>query len=317
MSTPSAVTVGNFDGVHTGHRLLFRELRRLAAERGLSSMAFTFREHPLALVAPERCPVPLQSVSAKEQSIRTCGVEPVIVPFNDGLRRMSAEEFMAMLSDRYSARLLLVGHDNRFGFHSHDKAVSQQQAMDRYRLIGERLGMEVVEGPVLPGVSSSEIRRSLSAGQPEKAAVMLGHPWQWTGAVVAGRQLGRTIGFPTANLVGDDPPPVIAPGVYAATATLPDGSVYPAMVNVGRRPTVSPASPCSAPPDAVCSGTDLTVEAHLIGFDGDLYGVRLTLAFVRRLRSECRFPSLEALRSALATDRLAALAALTQGAETY
>ncbi len=300
MNAPTAITVGTFDGVHTGHRLVFEQLRREAEQRGLHSAAFTFEKHPLALVAPERCPVPLQSVTDKAEAIRSCGVEPVIVPFTDTLRRMSATEFLSMLREEYGARLLLVGHDNRFGFRSHDHSVSQEQALAGYREIGRTLGMEVVAAAQLPGVSSSRIRALLAAGEPHEAAALLGRPWQWTGVVVRGQQLGRTIGFPTANLEGDNPPPAIGPGVYATVATLPDGTTVPAMVNIGHRPTVSNGNPA------------VTVEAHLIGYAGNLYGAAVTLSFVHRLRSERRFPSLDALRDALTADRDATLALIAQ-----
>lgn len=300
MNTPRAITVGSFDGVHTGHCLVFSELRKQAALRRLHSAAFTFKDHPLALVAPERCPVPLQSIREKENAIRACGVEPIIVPFTNELRRMSAAGFMAMLKERYNTRLLLVGHDNRFGFHSHDRTVTQQQAMEKYTAIGKDLGMEVLGAPELPGVSSSEIRRLLAQGEVEKAAGMLGRPWQWTGRVVRGQQLGRTIGFPTANLAGIEAPPALGPGVYAVTATLPDGTPCPAMVNIGSRPTVT----------ADNAPATISVEAHLIGYDGNLYGKPLTLTFMYRLRSEQRFPSIAALRTALAADRAATLALL-------
>lgn len=299
MNTPTAITVGNFDGVHTGHRLVFRQLCQEAGRRGLRSVAFTFERHPLALVAPERCPVPLQSVADKAQAIRRCGVEPVIVPFTDTLRRMTAPEFLAMLKERYDARLLLVGHDNRFGFRSHDRTVSQQQVLEQYTAIGHGLGMEVLAAPQLPEVSSSAIRRLLTDGYPGKAAAMLGRPWTWTGTVVHGQQLGRTLGFPTANLEATDVPPAIGPGVYAAIATLPDGTTRPAMVNIGHRPTVT-ATPLT------------TVEAHLIDYTGDLYDRPVTLAFIARLRSEQRFPSLDHLRAALAADRDATIALLTE-----
>lgn len=298
MKEPVAITVGNFDGVHTGHRLVFDELRRHAAQRGLHSAAFTFRNHPLAVVAPERCPVPLQSVEEKAQAIRACGVEPIIVPFTEELRRMSAAAFMTMLKERYGARLLLVGHDNRFGFHSH--TITRQEAMAQYQTIGKEIGMEVLSAPELPGVSSSAIRQLLAQGDVAHAAEMLGHPWQWTGKVVPGQQLGRTIGFPTANLAGIDAPPALGPGVYAAVATLPDNTRHPAMVNIGSRPTVT----------ADTASASLSVEAHLIGYTGNLYGLPVTLTFHHRLRAEQRFPTLDALRDALTADRAATLGLL-------
>lgn len=308
--------VGMFDGVHSGHRYLLDQLRLQAAERSLKPLVITFTNHPLAVIAPDKAPRLLSSPLEKAALIRRegfLGDEILLLPFDEKLRSTSAAGFLGMLRGRFDCAALLMGFNNRFGHDAPSDFAS-------YKQLAANAGIELIQARELPareGVSSSEIRRLIAAGEVADAAALLGRPYSLTGAVVRGKALGRTLGFPTANLHTPSTLILPAPGVYAATATIAPPLFpstvasrkasskaevsYPAMVNIGSRPTVDDP------------GAPLSVEAHIIGLpEGtNLYDCRLTLSFVDRLRSERRFASLEALRAQLHLDRAAAIEALS------
>ncbi len=287
---PRAATVGMFDGVHLGHRQVIGQLCAVAAERGLLPAVFTFDRHPLITIDPARAPKMLSTVEQKTQLIVDCGVRDVVVlRFDESLRNLTAAEFMSMLHTRYGVELLLVGHDHRFG-------KDRTQSFDDYCRIGESCGIKVVRADelVIPGcggpLCSSSIRKALAEGDIRLATRQLGHPFTIHGRVGHGRNIGHTIGFPTANLVPFLPDQQLpSPGVYAGSASTQDGVNHKAMINIGTNPTVS-------------SDTTLKIEAHLLGFSGDLYGSIMGLTFDRRLRDERRFPSIEALMAQLKAD---------------
>lgn len=281
--------VGMFDGVHTGHRHLLAQLKEEGRDHGLSPIAFTFPDHPLAVIAPEKAPKLLTTPQQKRLLIEELGVECVMLDFDGELRMNSAAGFMRLMHDRYGVEALVMGFNNRFG---HDAP----RDFDEYRRVGENCGVTVIPATEYsPGgrrISSTEIRRLVAAGEVDEAAALLGRPYMIEGTVEEGKQLGRTIGFPTANLRPADPRQLIPlGGVYATSAI-----GYPAMTNIGSRPTVDTAG---AP----------TIETHIIGLDADLYGKPLTIAFHRRLRDERRFPTIDDLRRQLALDRATAIEA--------
>lgn len=308
--------VGMFDGVHSGHRYLLDQLRLQAAERSLKPLVITFTNHPLSVIAPDKAPRLLTLPLEKAALIRRegfLGDEILLLPFDEKLRSTSAAGFLGMLRGRFDCAALLMGFNNRFGHDAPGDFAS-------YKQLAANAGIELIQARELPareGVSSSEIRRLIAAGEVADAAALLGRPYSLTGTIVRGKALGRTLGFPTANLHTPSTLILPAPGVYAATATIAPPLFpstvasrqasskaelsYPAMVNIGSRPTVDDP------------GAPLSVEAHIIGLpEGtNLYDCRLTLSFVDRLRSERRFASLEALRAQLLLDRSAALEALS------
>ena len=295
-SAPLAVAIGMFDGVHAGHRHLLAQLKSVAGERGMVPGVVTFRSHPTCVLTPD-CPVPLISTSCERETLlRAEGIGRVVMlDFNDELRALTSREFMLMLRVTYGVRTLLVGFNHHFGS-------DRSHGFTDYHRIGREIGVEVVLATEVPGakVSSSIIRRLIAAGQVEKAGALLGRPCRLEGEVVAGRQLGRTIGFPTAN-VRPLHPELILPGsgVYAARVTVEgDSEVYGAMVNIGWRPTVN------------SDMQDVTIEAHLLDFSGDIYGKKVRVELPARIRDEHRFPSVEELRLQLTEDVKSARALL-------
>lgn len=288
-SRPRAAIVGFFDGVHLGHRSLARYVMERARERGLKPAAVTFSCCPLEILRPGSEPGLLSEASWRIAEMERClGPESVItLDFDRALAALTAEEFMTMLHDDYNVRLLVVGFNNKFGS---DRGTT----FDDYKTIGMKIGMEVIHAPeydAIKGVSSSATRRALAGGDVALAAKMLGRFYSIDGHVGSGRKVGRTIGFPTANVSQDNTRIIVpAPGVYCARATTAGGDVYPAMVNIGVCPTVT-------------DGRMQTIEANLIGFEGNLYGQPLRLEFVDRIRDEKRFDSIDSLRRQLEMDR--------------
>lgn len=267
-----ALTIGCFDGVHQGHRFLLQQLRALAEERGMQTLALTFRRHPAAVLG-KTVPPQLCTLEEKERLLKEQVREVKILDFTEEMARLTAKEFMKKLRDEYGVGLLLLGYDHRFGRPSPD---------DDYERDGHALGIEVLRAKPLPGISSSAIRQALQQGRITEANEMLGRPYTLSGTVVKGRQVGRSIGFPTANLST----PLLVPKTGVYTATTPYG---PALVNIGHRPTLN-------------NGSDISIEAHIIGYEGDLYGQSLSVSLLRRLRDEQTFPSLEALRRQIEND---------------
>lgn len=282
--TPKGAVIGTFDGMHLGHAAVLSTLFKESESRGLEPIAITFDRHPLSLIAPERAPKAITTLAKKEELIRKSGVTPIVLPFDEKLRSTTAADWMKFLKESHEVDLLVVGYDTTFGCDGLAYSISD------YRRLGEEIGIEVIEAPFVAGISSSAIRKAISEGNVEKAAVMLGRHFSLPGIVVDGNRLGRTIGFPTANLMPSPGLVIPANGVYAAKAVLPDGKKMDAMVNIGVRPTIM-------------RGDNKTVEAHLIGWEGDLYGKNIRLTFHRRLRDEVRFNSIDALRKQLDTDR--------------
>lgn len=278
-----AAAIGTFDGVHEGHRLLLRCLRQKAAKAGLEPLVITFDRHPLEVVAPERAPLRLSTPEQQMRMLRAEGVDVCVVPFTESTRSLTAEEWLRRLRDTMGVRLVVLGYDNTFG------SDGRQLSASDYDAIGKALGLGVVHAPRLDGVSSSAVRRAVAAGDVELAARMLGRYFTLEGCVEHGRHLGTGLGFPTANLTAALRSAIPANGVYACYASMPGGERRKAVVNVGTRPTVE-------------AHGERTVEAHIPGWKGDLYGRRLRLEFVSRLRGETRFGSLEELREAIARD---------------
>ena len=282
------IALGFFDGVHLGHGALLRRAAEEAKKRGCESAVFTFDRPPKEVITGIPCPLINSPEDRAELVKRLYGIdEMIMVPFDDEMRTTPWDRFVTdILVGRYGAVHLVAGHDHHFG---HRNQGSPELLREKCTELG--LGCDIIPAVTIDGVtvSSTHIRGLLEEGDVETARAFLGHPHVLTQTVSHGRQLGRTIGIPTANLVA--PPHVLLPkrGVYAAKITLPDGRAFGGVTNVGVRPTVN-------------NGQDVTVEPWILDFDGDLYGQAIRVEFFRRLRDERKFESLEALRSQIETD---------------
>jgi riboflavin kinase/FMN adenylyltransferase len=293
----AAVAIGNFDGVHLGHRALIERARELAARRGARAVALTFDPHPSSVLSPRGAPPRLASLDRRIELLGEAGADAVVVePFTPELAQLSPEAFVDdILAKALRARAVVVGYDFTYG---------QRRAgnVDTLREHGARLGIEVaVIAPVEIGgevASSSKIRAQLEAGDLPAAARLLGRPWDVDGVVVRGAQRGRAIGVPTANIDPASDLP-LRPGIYAVRFTV-DGATYPAVASLGTNPTFVQAGA-------------LVLEVHVLDFDGDLYGRRARTTFVARLRDEATFPSVDALVDQIRRDIADARAALAAG----
>ena len=282
------IALGFFDGVHLGHGALLRRAAEEAKKRGCESAVFTFDRPPKEVITGVPCPLINSPEDRAELVKRLYGIdEMLMVPFDDEMRTTPWDRFVTdILVGRYGAVHLVAGHDHHFG---HKNQGSPELLREKCAELG--LGCDIIPAVTIGGVtvSSTHIRKLLEEGDVETARAFLGHPHVLTQTVGHGRQLGRTIGIPTANLVA--PPHVLLPrhGVYAAKITLPDGRAFGGVTNVGVRPTVN-------------NGQDVTVEPWILDFDGDLYGQAIRVEFYHRLRDERKFDSLAALRSQIETD---------------
>ena len=269
--------LGFFDGVHLGHRALLNECRRLARETGREAGAVTFDAHPDALVFGT-APVLINTPADRERLLRRSLDRVITLPFDEKMRTMPWRDFLDMLRKDHNAAGFVCGADFRFGHRGSGSA----SALENYcREAG--LPCCVVPDQILEGVrvSSTYIRQQLEDGHMATAVKFLGHPHILSGVVVHGKALGRTLGIPTANLRLEEGLAVPKFGVYACSCLI-DGVRYPAVTNLGTRPTVE--------------GSSITVEPWILDYSGDLYGRRIILEFHYFLRPEKKFPSLEALK---------------------
>ena len=285
----SVATIGFFDGVHRGHRFLINQVKALAKQQGMASAIVTFAQHPRQVLASDYQPQMLTTVEEKARLLKETGVDRChILDFNAETAALSARDFMRdVLRDKLCVRHLVIGYDNRFG---HNRA----EGFDDYVRYGAELGINVVQAKafLLNGVnvSSSVVRSFLSDGQVEMAAMCLGYRYSIVGTVVDGVKKGRAIGFPTANIKPETVHKMLpANGVYAVEARLDDGTLLPAMLNIGHRPTFG--------------GHSTTIEVNILNYSGDLYGRQLGVTFFKRLRGEQRFSSERALMEQLEKDR--------------
>ncbi len=279
-----AATVGFFDGVHAGHSWLISQVRQTAGARGLTSLVVTFDRHPREVFDPSYVPSLLTTTHEKLPLLRLAGAEEIrVLRFDKGLRMLSAQRFVRMLREDMGVRTLVMGYDHRFG---HDGAeVSDYEALARAE------GVELVRATRLPGAkaSSSAVRRLLMAGEVGEANRLLGRRYGLGGRVVHGRGVGRSLGFPTANVEVPKGKLVPAGGAYAVIVALGDGERHAGMLNIGNRPTMG-------------DGGAVSVEVCLLGYEGDLYGDVISMELVARLREERRFEGAEALAGQLRLD---------------
>ena len=283
------VATGFFDGVHLGHRLVIEQLVKAAAVRGDESMVVTFWPHPRNVLQKEaRSLRLLTSLSEKKAMLGTLGVDRVeVMQFTKRFSSMTTREYLRSLMDEFGVKAVLIGYDNRMGCDADGADEVAATALD--------LGLEVIRTEMVPSelgyaVSSTKIRERLEAGDVKAATAMLGYEYTLHGVVVAGNRLGRTIGFPTANMQMYEPLKLVpGNGVYYVKVETLGRQMY-GMCNVGCRPTVS-------------SGNHRTIETHIFDFDEDIYGLDMKVTFIEKIRDEIRFDSLESLRKQLEKDK--------------
>jgi riboflavin kinase/FMN adenylyltransferase len=290
----TAVTIGAYDGVHLGHRAVIAEVHRRAAERGLATAVVTFDRHPASIVRPESAPRLLTDLEQKLELLAATGVGYCLVLTFDEVRsREPADEFVREVLVRcLDARIVVVGEDFHFG-HKRSGNVGLLRTMGAEHGF-EVEGLELVDAAGHPAeagrVSSTRIRHALAEGDLDLANALLGRPYEVRGMVARGEKRGRELGFPTANVSVPGDILLPADGIYAGWFERHDGSVHPAAISLGRRPTFYAEAHVSL------------LEAHLVDFDGDLYDEHVKVRFVAGLRGEVRFASPAALVEQIARD---------------
>jgi len=289
MRNEYCATIGFFDGVHHGHQFMIDSLTTMAHAQGRQSLVITFDRHPRQVVNADYVPQLITTTDEKLQLLHATAADRIeMLHFDAQMAQLSAYEFMRqVLHEKYGVAMLLTGYDNRFG---HNRA----EGFADYVRYGEEMGMEVRQNTPIDidglRVSSSLIRRLIVEGNITEANNCMGHPYSITGCVAHGFQEGRRIGFPTANIVPESAEKLVpGNGVYATRVSVEGGEWMPAMLNIGRNPTFQ--------------RQQTTIEAHIIGFEGDIYGRKVRVEFGRKLRDEQRFESVEALQKQLEADK--------------
>jgi riboflavin kinase/FMN adenylyltransferase len=286
------VTIGTFDGVHIGHQKILKQITKSAQELNCESLVLTFFPHPRMVLQEDTEMKQLNTLDEKIRLLDNLGVDNLVVhPFDKEFSRLTAEEFVKeVLVDVFKVKKIIIGYDHRFGR-------NRTANIDDLITFGETFGFDVeqisVEELNEVSISSTKIRNALLEGSVELAADYLGYPYSLTGTVYKGKQLGRTIGYPTANIKIEENYKLIpSNGVYVAKSVL-NGTIIFGMMNIGTRPTVD--------------GTSQTIETNFFDFDQDLYDQKITVTLLKRMRSEQKFESLDALKNQLGIDKSEAL----------
>lgn len=285
---PSIATIGCFDGVHRGHRYLIQQVCEAAVKRGLHTTLITFPIHPRQVMQADYQPQLLSCLPQKTALLKQLQADYcLMLPFTHALSRLSAKEFMNMLHEQFNIQALLIGYDHRFGH-------NRSEGFQDYCRYGKELGMEIIQAQALiengVSISSSIIRKLLKEGNVKDANHFLGYSYYLDGKVVNGYKVGRTLGFPTANLRPSCPDKLIPEeGVYAVHVYLKEQR-FAGMLNIGHRPTLN-------------NGSDLSIEVHILDFNANIYDQSMRIEFVLRIRTEQKFTGLNELIEQLQQDR--------------
>lgn len=287
------VTIGTFDGVHLGHRKILEKVVAQARAAGLESVVLTFFPHPRMVLQGKSEIRLLNTIAEKTSLLEKLGIDCLIIhPFDYEFSRLSAEDFVtSVLIEKFNIRKIIIGYDHRFGR-------NRTANIDDLIVYGKQYGFDVEQISAKEineiAISSTKIRTAVLEGNIHLANQYLGYEYCFSGVVAKGKQLGRTIGFPTANISCiEDYKLIPKNGVYIVKSVLSGRLVY-GMMNIGTRPTVD--------------GENQTLEAHFLDFDGDLYGQQITISLLDYIREEAKFSSLEDLKSQIGKDRTATLA---------
>lgn len=283
---PNYIALGSFDGLHQGHLKLINKTIELSKENNGLSMVYTFTNHPLTLINKEKAPKLIMDTKTKLDVLDKLGIDMVcLVDFNQEFMRLEPEEFIKILIDKYNAKGIIVGFNYRFG-HKNKGDVRLLQELSKK--LNFNLHIVSAYKSTNEVVSSTKIRMAITEGNVQEAAELLNRPFLLRGEVVDGKKLGRTIGFPTANLkINED---IILPkiGVYYTNVEY-FGKIYKGITSVGLNPTVC--------------GKNITVETYILNFDKNIYGDELKVYFIERIRNEEKFKSLDALKNQLYKDK--------------
>lgn len=288
LNTPHAVTIGNFDGLHLGHQAMLARLQAVARERALPACVLSFEPHPREFFVPDQAPARLSSLREKAEYLRQRGIDRLhVFRFDRAFSALTAETFVEQILGRtLQTRYVLVGDDFRYGAGRAGDFATLQAAGRAQGFDAEFLPTVEVAGE---RASSTAVRSALATGDLDHAARLLGRPYSISGRVVHGDKLGRDIGFPTANIqLKHNRPPLM--GIFAVEVDGLDGKMLPGVASLGKRPTVKR-------PDAVP-----VLEVHLFDFDAEIYGRRVRVDFLHKLRDEEKYPDLESLVAQIGRD---------------
>lgn len=292
---PTVLTIGTFDGVHLGHQKIVERVVTTARQEGLLATVFTFFPHPRMVVQHDKGLKLIHTLEEKKQLLQQLGVDLLVVqPFNEAFAQLTAEEFVStILVQRLNVKKVIIGYDHRFGR-------NRTANIDDMRLFGKKYGFAVEEISVQEvdevSVSSTKIREALNKGDVTTAEHYLGTPYSLTGRVVHGLKLGRTLGYPTANIqVTEDYKLIPKDGVYAVYSYIGSRKVY-GMMSIGKNPTIE--------------GKGASIEVYFFDFNGNLYDQKLTIEFVQYLREEQKFATIDLLKKQLQDDETAARKAI-------
>jgi riboflavin kinase/FMN adenylyltransferase len=290
---PTIVTIGTFDGVHLGHKKILEQIVENAHSQNCESLVLTFFPHPRTILQADSEMKQLNTLAEKTNLLSALGIDNLVIhPFDAAFSRLTAEEFVKqVLVDTFKIKKIIIGHDHRFGR-------NRTANIDDLIEFGNKFGFEVEEISAKEinevSISSTKIRNALTEGNIELANNYLGYYYSLTGIVSKGKQLGRIIGFPTANIkIVEEYKLIPQNGVYIVQSNL-DGIMYHGMMNIGTRPTVD--------------GTTQTIEIHFFDFQKELYNQKITISLSHRMRSEQKFESVDALKKQLDKDKITALA---------
>jgi len=290
---PTIVTIGTFDGVHLGHKKILEQIVENAHSQNCESLVLTFFPHPRTILQADSEMKQLNTLAEKTNLLSALGIDNLVIhPFDAAFSRLTAEVFVKQdLVDTFKIKKIIIGHDHRFGR-------NRTANIDDLIEFGNKFGFEVEEISAKEinevSISSTKIRNALTEGNIELANNYLGYYYSLTGIVSKGKQLGRTIGFPTANIkIVEEYKLIPQNGVYIVQSNL-DGIMYHGMMNIGTRPTVD--------------GTTQTIEIHFFDFQKELYNQKITISLLHRMRSEQKFKSVDALKKQLDKDKITALA---------
>lgn len=286
----TVLTMGFFDGVHRGHRALSDLVIKRASELNLCSAALTFWPHPRLVLNKDPHKLRfLTTLNEKTKIFSRLGFDFFIIQeFNNSFAHLSAEDFIKLIINSYNVKHLIIGKEHRFGKNAEGSINIIQQLASKYDYTFEEA--DIIEQNET-NISSTKIRDALSKGELEKANLMLGYPYLLTGTIESGSQIGRKIGFPTANIRPIDPLKLIpADGVYAVFLNI-NGKIEKGMMNIGNRPTVDKTH-------------QHMIEAHIFNFDQDIYDHRIDVALIERIRDEKRFQNIDELKNQLEIDKV-------------